>query len=48
MVITKVEELKSISQTKDILYLINLELEKIVPHISSLKIYMAALQIEKS
>ena len=46
MVITKVEELKSISQTKDILYLINLELEKIVPHISSLKIYMAALQIE--
>ncbi len=46
MVLTKVDELKSISQTKDLLYLINLELEKIAPHNQSLKIYMAALQIE--
>ena len=45
MVLTKIKELKSFSQTKDLLYLINLELEKIAPHTSSLKIYMAALQI---
>lgn len=43
LVITRVEELKQVSAAKDLKHLIELELEKIVPDIRSLKIYIAAL-----
>ena len=43
LVITKVDELKQVSTAKDLKQLIELELEKIVPDIRSLKIYIAAL-----
>ena len=43
LVITRVEELKQVSAAKDLKHLIELELEKIVPDIRSLKIYISAL-----
>jgi hypothetical protein len=44
--VTKVNELKSFSKKSNLLALINLELEKIVPHIMSLKVYIASLSID--
>jgi hypothetical protein len=46
LVITKFKELKSITLNSNLLNLINLELEKIVPHIMSLKICISALAID--
>lgn len=46
LVVTKVNELKSFSKKSNLLALINLELEKIVPHIMSLKVYIASLSID--
>lgn len=43
LVITRVEELKQVSTAKDLKQLIELELEKLVPDIRSLKIYISAL-----
>ena len=43
LVITRVEELKQVSAAKDLKHLIELELEKIIPDIRSLKIYISAL-----
>ena len=41
--ITRVDELKQVSAAKDLKHLIELELEKVVPDIRSLKIYISAL-----
>ena len=43
LVITRVDELKQVSAAEDLKQLIELELEKIVPDIRSLKIYISAL-----
>ena len=43
LVITRVDELKQVSAAQDLKQLIELELEKIVPDIRSLKIYISAL-----
>ena len=43
LVITRVDELKQVSAAQDLKQLIKLELEKIVPDIRSLKIYISAL-----
>ena len=43
LVITRVDELKQVSAAQDLKQLIEIELEKIVPDIRSLKIYISAL-----